>query len=156
GLDAAAMKAALGTRAGQPGYVTAADANQDGVIDASDMEILASDFGFHANQPPVATSGLATTHEDLPVSVPLASLATDPEDDPLTFRITGATDGTAVLSGDGRSVIFTPAPGFSGNGGFTIVADDGLNVSGPAIVTVAVSAAPLLQINLSARNPHLE
>ena len=149
------MTAALGTRAGQPGYMADADANDAGVIDASDLQILAGNFGFHANQPPAAISGSATTHEDLPVSVPLASLATDPEDDPLTFRITGVTHGTAVLSGDGQSVIFTPSPSFSGTGGFTVVADDGLNVSGPATVTVAVSSVPLEQIDVATRNPRL-
>jgi RHS repeat-associated protein len=156
GADAAVLSAALGTHVGQPGYVPAADADRDGVVDAADAQLLAADYGFSPRRPPVAVAGSAATHADLAVSVPLAPLATNPQGGPLTFRITGASNGTARLSGDGQSVIFTPAPGFTGTAGFTVVADDGLAASGPADVTVAVSAAPLVGLRFTHPNPHLD
>ena len=82
-----------GLRPGQPGYLAGADANQDGVINATDEQLLRSDLGFLANPPPMSTAGQALTHQDLAVTVDLATLATDPEGDPIYFRVLNPQDG---------------------------------------------------------------
>src|SRR5262249_22386774 len=45
------------------------DIDKSGTIDASDVQILASNFGFVANRPPQVTNGSAKTHQDLEVRV---------------------------------------------------------------------------------------
>ena len=91
-----------------------------------------------------------TTHEDLEVSTSLAGYFTDTANDTLYYRISSATGGTAKISGDGQSVIFTPTVGYTGPASFVIVADDGFVQSQPLTVYINVSAAPLLAIHLSA------
>ena len=46
----------------------------------------------------------------------------DAEHDPVFYRITGATHGTARIASDGRSVSFTPTTGYFGPASFSIVA----------------------------------
>jgi hypothetical protein len=69
--------------------------------------------------------------------------------------VVGAQHGTATVSGDGESVSFLPALGYSGDASFQFVADDGYGTSAPATVTVHVSAAPLVNIDFQQRTPHL-
>jgi YD repeat-containing protein len=151
GYDGQLLAAALGTSVGQSGYLAGADANQDGVIDATDAQLLSSDLGFQANQPPVVTAGQALTHQDLAVSVDLATLATDPEDDRVYFRLLNPQHGSATLSPDGHTVTFIPAPGDTGLATFQYVADDGYGTSAPATVSVNVSAAPLINLDVAQR-----
>src|SRR5262249_30647345 len=108
GQDGVLLSQALGTHAGQAGYTPAADANRDGQVDAADVHLLAADLGFAANQPPVVTAGQALTHQDLEASIDLTPLASDPEDDPVYFRVVAAQHGTAVLGVDGHTVTFRP------------------------------------------------
>src|SRR5262249_55196223 len=84
-----------------------------------------------------------------------AAQATDPQGDPLFFRIVGADDGTATLNPDGHTVTFVPAAGFTGTADFRFEADDGLELSAPASISVTVSAAPLLSLDFQAREPRL-
>src|SRR5262249_6338807 len=130
--DSQAVTSALGQHLGDPGYIAGADTNQDGLIDATDVQVVAASFGAAANRQPVATPGSAGTHRDLQVAVPLVASISDPEDDLLFVRIGRVENGTARLSGDGQSVIFTPTPGFTGVAGFDIQADDGYGTSAPA------------------------
>ncbi len=156
GTDGQLLAGALGTSVGQPGYLAAADANQDGVINATDMQLLSSDLGFQENLPPVSTAGQATTHIDLAVTVDLATLATDPEGNPIYFRVLNPEDGTATLSPDGHTVTFVPAPGYTGPASFQYVADDGYGTSATATVSINVSAAPLVSLDFEDRAPSLQ
>jgi Putative Ig domain/Bacterial Ig domain/Dockerin type I domain/RHS Repeat/Bacterial Ig-like domain (group 2) len=148
GTDAELAFAATGSAAGGPGYVAAADFNLDGKIDATDTELLFQNLGYQANQPPVATNGTATTHEDLPVQLNVQQYISDPEGDPTFYRVVGATDGTATLSNDGQGVVFTPAAGFAGQASFQIVADDGYSTSAIATINVKVVSTALIRINV--------
>ena len=96
----------------------------------------------------------AKTHEDLEVSVPVQTFLSDLEGDRTYYRITGAEHGSARLSGDGASVIFTPEEGYSGTASFRIIADDGYSQSPEATVTVNISDARLLKIHIE-RLSHL-
>ncbi len=155
GADGTLVAGLIGTTVGQPGYTIAADANDDGVIDAADVQLVAANYGFEATQPPVAEAGTTLTHAGLPVQFDLAPQATDPQGDALYFHITGATGGTATLNPDGHTVTFVPAAGFTGTGGFQFVADDGLELSAPATITVDVSAAALLSIDFQVHEPRI-
>jgi YD repeat-containing protein/VCBS repeat-containing protein len=146
GSDAQLLTAALGSSRGDTNFQPAADLNDDGTINASDVQILGSNFGFLANRPPVVTPGSASTHTDLAVNASLAGLTTDPDGDPVYFRVLDVQHGTVRVSADGGSVTFLPEPGFSGQAGFHYVADDGSNASADAAVTVDVSGAPLLNL----------
>jgi YD repeat-containing protein len=148
GTDANFAFAAMGTATGQAGYLAAADFDQDGKIDATDTELLFQDLGYHANQPPVATNDSATTHQDLATQLDPQQYISDPEGDQTFYRIVAATDGTATLSSDGKGVVFTPAAGFVGQASFSLVADDGYSTSAVATVTVNISNAALVRINL--------
>ena len=105
----AALAAALGTVAGEPGYLAAADLDGDGQVDAADSHLLVREPRFLA-QPGAGRSarGSGFTHVDLETAIRVASFLTDPEGDRLTFRIVSALHGTARLSGDGSEVLFTP------------------------------------------------
>jgi hypothetical protein len=151
GVDGQLLAAALGSSVGEAGYVVGADANLDGKIDATDMQLLAADLGYQANRAPVVTEGNALTHQDLAVTVDLAGLATDPEDDSIYFRVVGAQNGIAVLNADGHTVTFTPVPGYTGPATFQVQADDGYGTSPVATVAVSISTAPLVSLDFKER-----
>jgi hypothetical protein len=91
--------------------------------------ILVDVFPDSANQPPTAQNDYITTVQDSPVTFdPLvdngAGADSDPEGEPLeVVSITGATNGTAVLNGDG-TITYTPDPGFSGGDQFNYTIRD--------------------------------
>jgi len=149
GADAAALDQALGTTAGQPAYVAAADANRDGAIDATDRLYLDGSFAFVANQAPAAVGRAETALPGLPVSVDLAALAHDPEGDALAFVVTAVRHGAVTLVDGGRTAIFTPEAGYTGPAGFDFLADDGSLASATATVSVDVIDATLRSIRLS-------
>ena len=155
GADGTLLAKLIGITAGQPGYTAAADGNDDGLIDAADVQLVAANYGFQATQPPAVQAGNVMTHAGLPVQFDLAPLATDPQGDPLFFRIVGADGGTATLNPDGHTVTFVPAPGFTGAADFQFEADDGLELSAPGTITVTVSAAPLVSLDFQTREPRL-
>ncbi len=155
GVDAALLEAANGSVAGQPDYKAAIDFNRDGRIDSTDRQLLFQDVGYAANLAPTVATSTFLTHKDLSVVIPVQSLISDPEGDIVFFHITGVTHGTARLSGDGLSVIFTPDAGYAGAASFTIVADDGTSTSSPVTETVNVSDARLLAIDFLTRKPQL-
>ena len=116
GQDAVLLSAALGSHAGGPGYGTALDANQDGTVDGSvDSHLLDANFGFTPNRPPMLTAGQALTHTNLPVVVSLASLAHDPDGDPVTGASSRRGYGPLV-NADGFTVTFVPDSGYFGRG----------------------------------------
>ncbi len=100
--------------------------------------------GNAVNQPPITTNGTAATMGVQPVTVNLATLVTDPENDALTFAVAvppPAAQGTATLSGS--SLTFTPTRGFQGNAVIGLTARDALNPAMPFTVTVTVTNNPL-------------
>ncbi|MEO6593764.1 MAG: autotransporter domain-containing protein [Planctomycetota bacterium] len=99
--------------------------------------------GNATNQPPVATNGSASTTGVTPVTVNLATLATDPENDALIFAIAtppSSSQGTATLSGS--LLTFTPARGFEGNAVIGLTVRDPTHPAVAFNVTVAVSNNP--------------
>src|SRR6185369_4028313 len=134
GLDVAILMAARGTAAGGAGYVAAADINRDGHIDLGDSQLLFANLGYSPNQGPVIGAGSGFTHVELETSINVSSFLTDPEGDPLTFRILSSTHGIARLSSDGSRVQFLPDAGFAGDASFVVVADDGYTLSLPGTV----------------------
>lgn len=89
------------------------------------------------NLPPVANGRSASTDSCTPLAITLT--ARDPEAQPLTYRVVSGPSSGA-LSGTPPSVTYTPNKGFIGNDGFTFVANDGVQDSAPALVTIVVTA----------------
>ncbi|MEJ5992766.1 Ig-like domain-containing protein, partial [Ramlibacter sp. PS3R-8] len=92
---------------------------------------------------PTAGNDTASTTEDTPVSIPLATLAgndTDPDGDTLTVTAVGnAVGGTVVIVGG--NAVFTPDPNFTGSATFEYTVSDGNGGTDTATVTVNVTAA---------------
>jgi PKD repeat protein len=87
------------------------------------------------NGAPVANPIAISTDKDLPVDLALSG--SDPEGDPLIFRVkTPPAHGT--VSGDGATVTYTPAPGWWGTDSFTYTANDWRDASPEATVTITV------------------
>lgn len=95
------------------------------------------------NQVPAALDDAAATDEDTALVLSAAALLgndSDGDGDPL--RITAVTDGshgTAVLSADGSSIVYTPNAGFHGTDTITYTVSDGFGGVATATVTVTVS-----------------
>jgi len=157
GLDSAAMAAAQGTSAGQPGYVPAADLDGSGTIDSTDTQILARNYDFHANQAPQARTGITPpmTHVDLTLQVPVDQIMVDPDGDPLFLQILSTQHGTAQLSPDGKFLRFVPETGYVGQAQVQLKADDGFNISDPTTVAIQISNAALLRMDIAERTPRL-
>ena len=115
GADGTLVAGLLGTLSGQPSYIAADDGNENGAIDAADVQLIAANYGFHATRPPVVQAATTLTHAGLAAQFDLAPLATDPQGDPVFFRIVGASGGTATLNPDGHTARFVPANGFTGS-----------------------------------------
>ena len=95
------------------------------------------------NDPPVANADNATTAEDTPLFVPVATgvLAndTDADGDSLTaVLVTGPSHGRVDLQPDG-SYAYDPGPDFNGQDSFVYKANDGTDDSVNATVTITVT-----------------
>ena len=89
------------------------------------------------NDPPVADDQAATTSEDTPEDMTLA--ASDVDGDALTYGIVrGPAHGT--LSGTGETRTYTPDPDYVGSDSFTFRANDGVEDSNIATITIEVDA----------------
>ena len=141
GNDAALFDAALGSKIGDPNYKPAADTSHDGEVTLDDRIFLDVNFGFASHQAPALSNGTALTHKDLPLIFDLTTLASNSAEPALTYRLIGTAHGTARISPDGASLIFTPEASFSGAANFQIQAADSLATSTAATVTVNVSSA---------------
>jgi VCBS repeat-containing protein len=87
---------------------------------------------------PVAGNDSATTAEDTPVTVNV--LANDTGSGTLTTSVvTGPAKGAVVHNVDG-SFTYTPVADFTGTDTFTYYVSDGAATSGPATVTIAITA----------------
>lgn len=156
GVDAELVAAALGKVAGEAGYTTSLDVDRDGRIENADLQLVAANFSFAANRPPVLTATTEMTHVDLEAVYDLSKLATDAEGDAIHFRIAGATNGTAQITADGRTALFSPTPSYAGPAQILIQADDGYSTSAAASIDVNVSNAPLVGLDFVQRMPHLD
>ena len=89
--------------------------------------------------PPVAVDDSASTLEDTPVNVDVLANDTDPDSVTLTVtNLTQPTNGTATVELDG-TVTYAPNAETSGVDTFTYTANDGVNDSNIAVVTVTVN-----------------
>jgi hypothetical protein len=146
---------ALGRKVADPGYTIDLDLNRDGIINWADQTLLNSNFGFIANRSPVASPFSTSTHTELETIIPLVGKATDPEGDSIFYKALNPVNGTVLFNPNTKTATFKPAPGFSGIASFELAASDGLNWGVPALVTVNVSGAPLLNLDFAQRRPQL-
>jgi subtilisin family serine protease/alpha-tubulin suppressor-like RCC1 family protein/uncharacterized membrane protein len=89
------------------------------------------------NEAPVVASSTFALMEDGELKVKL--IASDPEGDKLTFKITASTKNGS-LTGNGPSYTYKPKTNYNGTDRFTIVANDGQSNSQPAVITLEVSS----------------
>ena len=94
---------------------------------------------------PVANDDSFATEEDTALIVTSPGVLandSDPNGDPLSASLdTGPANGTLVFSSDG-SFTYTPNPNFDGEVSFTYHANDGVNDSNVATVTITVEPVP--------------
>ena len=92
-----------------------------------------------ANRPPVANNDLATTTRGTPVTIDVLANDTDP--DPAdTLGIVGSSAAVGgVVSPTGNALLFTPNPGFVGNGSFVYEITDSGGLRASALVSVTVN-----------------
>jgi len=114
------------------------DNNGDGLLyDLNDPSCQA------ANQSPVAVDDSYTTDEDTPLNVAVPGVLTndtDADSDPLdAFLNTGVSNGALTLNADG-SFSYAPNADFFGTDIFTYVANDSMDDSNIATVTITVNA----------------
>ncbi len=104
----------------------------DGVLTASDhLRVTVQD----ANQPPLAPNLDLETAEDVQLHLELT--ATDPDGDPLSFRILTAPNH-GQLKGTPPHLTYTPDADFNGTDSFSFLANDGSLDSAHATVTLAI------------------
>ncbi|MCK5859986.1 MAG: tandem-95 repeat protein [Abyssibacter sp.] len=107
----------------------------------SDSATVTVNITSPSNTPPVANDDTATTDENTAVTgIPVLSNDSDAESDPLTVIAVGTpvNGGTATVSGQGTTVDYTPATGFSGTDSFAYTISDG-QAQASATVTVTVN-----------------
>jgi Ca2+-binding RTX toxin-like protein len=96
------------------------------------------------NTAPVASNDTATTFEDTPVDIDVLANDTDADGDGLAVAAVGAAANGTVVN-NAASVTYTPNAGFIGADSFAYTAIDANGAaSGPATVTVTVTAAPVI------------
>jgi len=100
------------------------------------------------SKPPTASSSALLTAEDTPVDSSLT--ASDPEGDPLTYRIVNNGNlGTAVITNPSTGAFtYTPASNSNGTDSFTFRVNDGTSDSNSATITITITAvndAPVAQ-----------
>ena len=112
----------------------------DGVFD-SEVAVVTIDI-IGVNAVPVGSSQSLVTAEGQSVGFTLSSV--DP-DGPGPFSYSVSDPANGEVTGTGPSFTYTPAPGFSGEEVITWTVGDGVDVSDPLTVTIAVNARPLAQ-----------
>jgi len=92
---------------------------------------------FGANSPPIAQSQSVSTVKNTPVGITL--IATDPNNDPLTYSIVTQPAHGTITAGTTASRTYTPATDYTGPDSFTFKANDGTVDSNIATVSIAVN-----------------
>ena len=104
--------------------------------------------------PPAAVNDVATTDENLAVTIPVAANDTGALAVGTVAIATAPVHGTAVPDPIPGAVLYTPAVNFFGTDTFTYTIGDGLGaVSAPGTVTVTVFRLPVIAINDAAVTP---
>ncbi|MDN5786793.1 putative Ig domain-containing protein, partial [Pseudorhodobacter sp.] len=135
--------------------LTASDINGDGVANARDRALLMQNFGLLANSAPVITPQTRKTYADLAIRIDLGTMAADAEGDAIFFEVLGANGGVAELAPDGRTLLFTPQAGRTGDARIYLRASDGHRWSDVTELTVDISSAALEEIEFAQRAPEL-
>ena len=87
------------------------------------------------NQAPMISESTFSVEED--GSLPIKLIASDPDDDVLTFSIR-EEPAHGILVGEGPSYLYTPNPNFNGRDFFRVVANDGMMDSNITNITLIV------------------
>ena len=95
---------------------------------------------------PVANDLSATIAQGTTATIGL--VATDPDGDPLTFSVVAGPSHGSLSPIAGSQVTYTPNTGYSGPDSFTFKANDGQADSNVATVSLAVTPAPPLVIDV--------
>ena len=112
---------------------------------AQPAPVIGSSAAIEVTAPPVNTAPVAagqsvTTPQDVAKAITLSG--SDADGNVLTYTTSATSHGT--VSGSGASVVYTPAPGYSGPDSFTFTVNDGMLSSAPATVSITVTpAAPV-------------
>ena len=104
------------------------------------------------NDAPIALDDAGATNEDVVLPGTVAGLASDVENEALTFALdTDAANGTAVVNADG-SFTYTPDANWNGTDGFIFSVTDGTSTSTGTftIVVAAVNDGPIAADNVLA------
>jgi len=105
----------------------------DGKIDSDLAKVIIT--VIPVNEPPVANAQTKITDEDNPIDIVLEG--TDPDKNPITFKITSNTSN-GTLTGDPPNLTYTPNPDFSGDDSFLFIVNDGFVESAPAEVKLTI------------------
>jgi endonuclease G len=121
-------------------YLTSVDAVEtltgyDLFANVPDAIENAIEAGVNGVNSPGTANSSATTNEDNAASITL-DVAT-PNNNPLTYTITGPSHGT--LSGSGTNRTYTPAPDYFGADNFTFNVNDGSHTSNTSTVTITIN-----------------
>ncbi|MEM1067288.1 MAG: putative Ig domain-containing protein [Planctomycetota bacterium] len=150
GDDLATMQTQLGLTAGDPGFISAADINRDGLVNSIDVDLQAVNLGFVADLPPVASDVTVVTLPGQPIDIDLSNAVLDPEGSQIDLQVSGETFGTASLLADGKTVRFTPDG--TDDGSFTFTATDLLGLSNPATATVTIETREVVSLRIETEN----
>jgi large repetitive protein len=107
--------------------------------DPSGAQVTTSFVYSVQNIPPVAVNDVASTPEDVPVTVAVLTNDSDPDGDPLTITSASANNGTVVVNANG-TLTFTPNPNFNGVATISYTVSDGEGGIATATLTVTVGA----------------
>ena len=92
------------------------------------------------NNAPTAVDDIASTSEDVAVTIDVLSNDSDPDGDSVTVNaVTPPTNGSVLINGD-QTVSYTPADNFNGSDSFSYTVSDGQGATDTASVTVSISA----------------
>jgi hypothetical protein len=116
--------------------LAAADAANGSIVEAAVDTLSIDATPIVDNDPPVADPQTATVAEDGSTGITLSG--SDPDADPLTYSVTSGP-GNGTLSGSAPNLTYTPNGDYNGSDNFTFVANDGLENSAPATVSITVT-----------------
>ncbi len=95
--------------------------------------------GGQTNVSPVANNQSVSTPYETAKNIVLT--ASDADNDPLTYQITGAP-ANGSLGGSAPNLVYTPNAGYSGADSFTFQANDGRGGTDTGLVSITVQSAP--------------
>lgn len=90
------------------------------------------------NDPPEAKPDLMTTTIDSPVAAKVLGNDTDVDGDPLTVVATSVAFHGSITINGGKTITYTPSPGYSGTDSFTYDISDGAGGIDTAVVSVFI------------------